>query len=91
MRSGAGVDVGLGIGDGVGVRDGLGIAIEVFSPLLHTNFLPFLMHVYLNPPLIFVELILVQEVPAFIAAVDGLTVTAQKKSVAIAAERRLLT
>ena len=91
MRSGVGADVGLGIGDGVGVREGLGIAIEVFSPLLHTNFLPVLIHVYLYPPLTFVELILVQDVPAFIAAIDGLTATPQKTRIAIAAERRLLT
>ena len=91
MLSGDGVDVTSGIGDGVGVREGLGVAIEVFCPLLHTSFLPTFIHVYLYPLLIFVELIFVQEVPAFIAAVDGLTATAQKKRVAIAVDRRLRT
>jgi hypothetical protein len=85
------VDVGLGIGDGVGAREGLGIAIEVLSPLRHTNVLPAFTHVYLYPLLTFIELILVQEEPAFIAAVAGLIARTPIRRTGSGADHRLFT
>lgn len=54
---GEGDEVGLGflevLGDGVGLE--VGAATFVAIPLLHTNFLPDLIHVYFIPLTTFVE------------------------------------
>ena len=47
---GVGVGEGVGVGVGVGVGEGVGVGVTftaTFTPLLHTSFLPDLMHVYL--------------------------------------------
>ena len=63
MAVGVGLSVGVGVGVGVGLRTGVGVGDvvgvvedEVFqeaditkTPLLQTNFLPLLMHVYCFP------------------------------------------
>jgi hypothetical protein len=76
---GAGVEVGAGetLGDALGEALGtalgvvLGADCRIFTPLLHTNFFPDLMQMYLRPAEILVELSFEQLAPALTIATEG--------------------
>ena len=70
VAEGVGVGVGVAVAEGVGVGDPVGVGVTtIFTPLLQTNFLPDLMHVYLQPDTVVVEFNLVHVAPALTAAV----------------------
>ena len=68
-----GNEVGVAEGDGVAVGDGWTgcFTASTLTPLPQTSFFPDFMHLYLYPAYVFVEFNLVQDVPAFIAALAG--------------------
>ena len=76
---GAGVEVGAGetLGDALGEALGtaLGVVLgedcRIFTPLLHTNFFPDLMQMYLRPAEILVELSFEQLAPVLTIATEG--------------------
>ena len=54
---------------GVGSTDGFGVGLAgTFTPLLQTSFLPDLIHVYLRPLTVDVELSFLHVAPAFVTA-----------------------
>ena len=67
-----GVAEGVGVGVAVGSLGlGVGLLTTTLTPLPQTSFFPDFMHLYLYPAYVFVEFNLVQDVPAFMAALAG--------------------
>jgi len=71
----AGLSFGSGLELGDGEGDALGEGFTVTTPLLHTNFLPLLMHVYVLPEYVsfipnFVQIAPVFGVAAFTAPME---------------------
>jgi len=69
---GEAVTIGVGVGVAVGLLGlGVGLLTTTLTPLPQTSFFPDFTHLYLYPAYVFVEFNLVQDVPAFIAALAG--------------------
>jgi hypothetical protein len=61
--------IGVSVGVGVGSTDGFGVGLAgTLTPLLHTSFLPDLIHLYLRPFTVEVEFSFVHVAPAFVTA-----------------------
>lgn len=77
-------------GDGVGVGEveGLTIELKTFTPLFQTSLVPELIQVYRIPDKTVVEPSLLQEVPAFVAALAGALSWASRSEAHIRASKR---